>query len=150
MSPTAASAAAATSMVAATLSPGVSNPFKRGGGFRSTANARLQNNYTTYALRQQQQQLNYHNSNNLDGTFISSSSSISPLPANIDTISFAKWSSAQVCDWLARQGFDAYFPVNAEGGQRVHKWIKNGLNLLQATQYDYERVRESLSLSLSF
>lgn len=116
--------AASPILATTTLSPtnGASNPFKRGGGFRSTANARLQNNYTTYALQRQQ---HLH-----EGI----------LSANVDTLTFAKWTSAQVCEWLARQGFDAYFPINAEGGQRVHKWIKNGLNLLQATLYDYERV----------
>lgn len=96
----------------------MSNPFKRG-GFRSTANARLQNNYTTCAIRQ-----NDH---------------IGGSVCNVDTLTFSKWTSAQVCEWLARNGFESYFPLNSEG-IRAHKWIKNGLHLLQATQYDYERV----------
>lgn len=75
--------------------------FKRG-GFRSTANARLQSN------------------------------------TNLDTLTFSKWSTSQVCEYLNKNGFEAYFTPNSEGLFN-HKWIRNGLHLLQASQHDYER-----------
>ena len=78
------------------------NNFKRG-GFRSTANARLQSN------------------------------------PNLDTLTFSKWSTSQVCEYLHKNGFDAYFSPSTTNSQFSHKWIKNGLHLLQASQYDYEK-----------
>lgn len=117
-----------------------SNPFKRG-GLRSTANARLQNAYTYGGSRHH----HHHGSNNNEAA----SSSVIAVPSHVDMLTFAKWPSAHVCEWLARHGFDAYFPVNTESGQRVNKFIKNGLQLLQATQYDYERVRKLFILTIS-
>lgn len=76
--------------------------FKRG-GFRSTANARLQSN------------------------------------PNLDTLTFSKWSTSQVCEFLHKNGFESYFSPNPVDSQFSHKWIKNGLHLLQASQYDYEK-----------
>ncbi|RNA19784.1 Liprin-beta [Brachionus plicatilis] len=72
--------------------------FKRG-GFRSTANARLQSS-----------------------------------SQELDTLTFSKWPTSQVCEFLHKNGFESYFD-----GQFAHKWIKNGLHLLQASQYDYEK-----------
>ena len=56
---------------------------------------------------------------------------------------FAKWSREQVYEWLNKNGFEAYFPASADG-TFIHKWIKNGLHLLQATQHEYEKVSNLL------
>jgi len=99
------------------------NHFKRGGN-RATAQARLQNtNNNTLSLNK---------------------SKISPQDApNLDTLTFAKLPSEQVYEWLHQNGFEAYFSKNSNG-KFVNSWIKNGLHLLQATQHDYENVRNAL------
>ena len=98
----------------------VSN-FKRGGN-RATAQARLQNtNNNTLSLNK---------------------CKISPQDASsLDTLTFAKLPSEQVYEWLNKNGFEAYFPKNSNG-KFVNSWIKNGLQLLQATQHDYEKVKK--------
>ena len=101
----------------ANLNASTNSAFKRG-GIRATANARLQNNFSM--------------SNN---SLLSSHRTIQ----NVDTLTFAKFNPRQVYEWLCKQGFDSYFPVNLEGNY-INKWIKNGLHLLQASQHDYEKV----------
>jgi hypothetical protein len=113
--------------------------FKRG-GFRSTADARLQSQYNTN-LGYKSKSVSNHHSYNRDTS--SNSSVANTIPAFIlDTLSFAKWSTHQVCEWLNKNGFGLYFPQSADGSF-CHKWIKNGLQLLQATQYEYEKVKQT-------
>lgn len=97
--------------------------FKRG-GVRATANARLQNNNFSVS------NTSLHNNNRQPLDCLSA--------ADLDTLTFAKWSSDQVYDWLSKNGFEAYFPMNSDGFVG-HKWIKNGLHLLQATPQEYEK-----------
>lgn len=110
--------------------------FKRG-GFRSTANARLQssnfslNNSSKTStpthqidhIAQLQQQLQMQLQLQKDG---------------LDTFTFAEWPSQKVYEWLRQNGFEAYFPVNSDG-ICINKWIKSGLHLLQASQFEFEK-----------
>ena len=57
----------------------------------------------------------------------------------LNTFTFAKWTSDQVYEWLNRNGFENYFSFSSDG-RCHHKWIKNGLHLLQASQQEYEKV----------
>lgn len=131
-----------------------SSLFKRGGK-RATANARLQNfSFSNNSL--------LSTSNNANGTenekFLSKQLSLItngssqqcnapagtggvqlPQFVNLDTLTFAKWPSEQVYEWLRKNGFEAYFTYNTDGTLN-NKWIKNGLHLLQASQNDYEKV----------
>ena len=93
--------------------------FKRG-GVRATANARLQS-----AAAYSQSQSSLAAPSCLGG----------PDPR---TLAFAKWSGDQVYDWLCRNGFEAYFPMSADGFVG-HKWIRSGLHLLQASPSEYEK-----------
>jgi hypothetical protein len=113
--------------------------FKRG-GFRSTADARLQSQYNSNLGYKSKSVSNHHY-----GRDTSQNSSVAnTIPAFIlDTLSFAKWPTHQVCEWLNKNGFGVYFPPSPDG-TFCHKWIKNGLQLLQATQYEYEKVSSSL------
>ena len=106
------------------LSPSNKNPsyFKRGGS-RATANARLQSNFS-------------FSNNSL--SVIKPADKSAPFALSTDTFTFAKWSGEQVCEWLHKNGFESYFPKSADG-KFGHKWIKNGLNLLQANQHDFEK-----------
>jgi hypothetical protein len=110
--------------------------FKRG-GLRSTANARLQSsNFSLNSssktstpthqidhISQLQQQLQLQLQLQKDG---------------LDTFTFAEWPSERVYEWLRQNGFEAYFPVNSEG-ICINKWIKSGLHLLQASQFEFEK-----------
>jgi hypothetical protein len=93
--------------------------FKRG-GLRSTANARLQNNISG---------------------LIASNMPLSD-ERNLNTFAFAKLSGEQVFDWLRKNGFDSYLTHNIDGSNFSNKCLKSGLNLLQASQYDLEKVTE--------
>jgi hypothetical protein len=130
-----------TTAAALDLSPPVmtanGSSFKRG-GFRSTADARLQSQYTTPGhLGHKSKSVSNHQNREMTGHNLSVANTI---PAFIlDTLSFAKWPTHQVCEWLNKNGFGLYFPPGPDGTY-CHKWIKNGLQLLQATQYEYEKV----------
>jgi hypothetical protein len=97
--------------------------FKRG-GTRATANARLQSNFSF--------------SNSSLSAIKPAGKSAAPFALGADTFTFAKWSGEQVCEWLHKNGFEAYFPRTADG-KFGHKWIKSGLHLLQSNQHDFEK-----------
>jgi hypothetical protein len=118
-----------------------SSGFKRG-GLRSTANARLQNSFTV--------------SNNALNSAGCELATIGQLQHQLQTqlqlqkessvsngwdsnFAFAEWPADRVYDWLRQSGFESYFPVNADG-VCINKWIKSGLHLLQASQFDFEKV----------
>lgn len=118
------------------LNTSLNSSFKRG-GLRSTADARLIGNYSSVSniKSASKSSLKNRESNGRGDTL----SSASGIPAFIlDTLSFAKWNTHQVCEWLNKNGFEAYFQPGSDG-QFTHKWIKNGLHLLQASQYEYEK-----------
>lgn len=48
-------------------------------------------------------------------------------------VPFSRWSKDEVCAWLHEQGLGLYV---AQG----QNWIKSGQTLLQASQYDLEKV----------
>lgn len=49
---------------------------------------------------------------------------------------FAKYNTDKVCQWLEQRSFEIYL-------QECKNWIKNGLQLLQATTHDYEKVMQN-------
>lgn len=98
------------------------NLFRRG-GTRATANARLQNSFSI-----SNSSLVVPNSNEkVASSFFS---------FNLDTLAFSKLSSTQCYDWLCKNGFE--FVKNSDGTYQ-NKWLKNGLHLLKASKYEYEK-----------
>ena len=133
--------------------------FKRGGN-RATANARLQNtsnfsfSNSSLSVLKKNSTSNSSNANgnnknavNLPFSFLNldahMDSNFLTSPAYANLVSFCKWPSEKVYDWLNKNGFEAYFPASPDG-TFIHKWIQNGLHLLQATQNEYEKVCLSL------
>ena len=131
--------------------------FKRGGN-RATANARLQNtnnfsfsNSSLSVLKKN----TVSNANkgdsrknvNIPFSFLNldahMDSSFLTSPAYSNLANFCNWPSEKVYDWLNKNGFEGYFPASPDG-TFIHKWIQNGLHLLQATQHEYEKVNISL------
>jgi hypothetical protein len=129
--------------------------FKRGGN-RATANARLQNtsnfsfSNSSLSVLKKNSASNSSNANdnnknavNLPFSFLNldahMDSNFLTSPAYANLVSFCKWPSEKVYDWLNKNGFEAYFPASPDG-TFIHKWIQNGLHLLQATQNEYEKV----------
>lgn len=49
---------------------------------------------------------------------------------------FAKWTKEQVCNWLQDQGLGSYI-------NNGRHWILSGQTLLQASQQDLEKVRNT-------
>lgn len=52
---------------------------------------------------------------------------------------FAKWTKEQVCNWLQDQGLGSYI-------NNGRHWILSGQTLLQASQQDLEKVRNTKTL----
>lgn len=104
------------------------NLFRRG-GTRATANARLQNSFSI------------SNNSLLVGSSTSSANdkvASSFFSFNLDTLAFSKLNATQCYDWLCINGFDCYFVKNADGTYQ-NRWLKNGLHLLKASKYEYEK-----------
>lgn len=55
---------------------------------------------------------------------------------------FAKWTKEQVCSWLQDQGLGSYI----SNGKH---WILSGQTLLQASQQDLEKVRNTGNAAFS-
>lgn len=55
---------------------------------------------------------------------------------------FAKWTKEQVCNWLQDQGLGSYI-------SNGRHWILSGQTLLQASQQDLEKVRNTGNNSFS-
>ncbi len=102
------------------------NIFRRG-GTRATASARLQNSFSISNSSLLNQQ---HQHDKVTNSFFS---------FNLDTLAFSKLNSNQCYDWLCKNGFDCYFSKNSDGTYS-NKWLKNGLHLLKASKYEYEKV----------
>lgn len=100
------------------------NIFRRG-GTRATASARLQNSFSISNNSLLQQNCN----DKVTSSFFS---------FNLDTLAFSKLNSVHCYDWLCKNGFECYFPKSPDGTY-ANKWLKNGLHLLKASKYEYEK-----------
>ncbi len=104
------------------------NMFRRG-GTRATASARLQSSFSISNSSLLTQNCN----EKITSSFFS---------FNLDTLAFSKLNSIQCYDWLCKNGFDCYFSKLSDGSYS-NKWLKNGLHLLKASKYEYEKVKHS-------
>ena len=105
------------------------NIFRRG-GTRATASARLENSLSI----SNNSLLNQNCNEKVTRSFFS---------FNLDTLAFSKLNSVQCYDWLCKNGFDCYFSKMPDGNYS-NKWLKNGLHLLKASKYEYEKVKSCL------
>lgn len=111
--------------------------FKRG-GFRSTAGARLQTNNVSKSAVSSPSHHSTSNSFSELNHHLRMQQQLQLKDMNVDTFTFAEWPGERVYEWLRTSGFEAYFPVTVDG-VCINKWIKSGLHLLQASQFEFEK-----------